>query len=54
MEGDENVLKRSKGGRQIKFDIVIPTPKGALYGMYIKRASEGTRVTEKLLPVNWH
>jgi hypothetical protein len=29
-----------KKGEQIKFDIIIPTPKGALYCMYVKRKSK--------------
>ena len=55
MEGDENVLKRSKGGRQIKFDIVIPTPKGDIYCVYFKRLTEVANVAagaKPKLPIN--
>ena len=38
----------------IKFDIVIPTPKGSVICVYFKRASEVSKVAGKILPVNWH
>ena len=38
--GDKEAIWIEKDGQQLRFDIVIPTPKGALYCMYFKRATE--------------
>ena len=38
--GDENAIWIKKDGNQVRFDIIIPTPKGALYCMYFKRGQE--------------
>ena len=38
--GDKEVIWIEKDGQQLHFYIVIPTPKGALYCMYYKRATE--------------
>jgi hypothetical protein len=40
MGGNKDAIWIEKDGNQIKFDIIIPTPKGALYCMYFKRKSE--------------
>jgi hypothetical protein len=40
LNGDKDALWIRKGEQEIRFDIVIPTPKGALYCMYYKRAGE--------------
>jgi hypothetical protein len=37
MGGDKNAIWIQSGDNKILFDIVIPTPKGALYVMYMKR-----------------
>ena len=37
-----------KGPYTLKFDIVIPTPKGKVYCMKFKRANKETKVTEKI------
>ena len=44
LQGDKTVLMMTKGTANVKFDIVIPTPKGAIYCIYFKRASEVTGV----------
>jgi hypothetical protein len=36
MGGNENAIWIKSGDRRISFDIVIPTPKGVLYAMYMK------------------
>jgi hypothetical protein len=38
--GDDKAIWIQKGDDQVRFDIVIPTPKGALYCMYFKRGRE--------------
>ena len=38
--GDEEVIWIEKDGQQLRFDTVIPTPKGALYCMYYKKATK--------------
>ena len=38
--GDKEALWIEKDGMEVCFNIVIPTPKGALYCMYYKRATE--------------
>jgi hypothetical protein len=40
LRGDKDAIWIEKDNKQIRFDIIIPTPKGALYCMYYKRASE--------------
>jgi hypothetical protein len=40
LNGDKEVIWIEKDGQEIRFDIIIPTPKGALYCMYYKRTSE--------------
>ena len=42
MSGDDQGITISKGGVQLAFDIIIPTPKGILYAMYLKRGGTGT------------
>ena len=39
MSGDDQGIIISKGGIQLVFDIIIPTPKGILYAMYLKRGA---------------
>jgi hypothetical protein len=38
--GDKHAIWIEKDGKQVHFDIVIPTPKGALYCLYFKRGCE--------------
>ena len=40
MSGDETAITMKKGGKAIKFDIVIPTKHGAIYAGYFKRKDE--------------
>jgi hypothetical protein len=40
LNGNKEAIWIEKDGKEVRFDIVIPTPKGALYCMYFKRASE--------------
>ena len=40
MGGDKEVLWIKKDGQEVHFDIIILTPKGALYCMYYKRVAE--------------
>jgi hypothetical protein len=40
LNGDKDALWIKKDGQEICFNIVIPTPKGALYCMYYKRVGE--------------
>jgi hypothetical protein len=40
IDGDKEAIWIKKDGMHVQFDIVIPTPKGALYCMYFKRTSE--------------
>jgi hypothetical protein len=37
LHGDKEAIWIEKDGVEIRFDIIIPTPKGALYCMYYKR-----------------
>jgi hypothetical protein len=37
MGGDESSIWIAKGNERIEFDILIPTPKGSLYVMHMKR-----------------
>jgi hypothetical protein len=38
--GDEEALCLKKGDKEVRFDIKIPTPKGAIYCMYFRRGGE--------------
>jgi hypothetical protein len=40
LSGNEEALWIEKDGQEIRFDIIIPKPKGALYCMYYKRMTE--------------
>ena len=40
LHGDKNQIKLTKGNSSVVFDIVINTPKGAIYAMYLKRDTE--------------
>jgi hypothetical protein len=40
LRGDKEAIWIEKDGQEIRFDIIILTPKGALYCMYYKRASK--------------
>jgi hypothetical protein len=40
LHGDRNQIKLTKGDKSVVFDIVIDTPKGAIYAMYLKRNTE--------------
>jgi hypothetical protein len=47
MHGDKEVIKMTKEGAEIVFDIIIPTAKGAIYAMYFNRSDEvATAVTD--------
>ena len=48
--GKKNSLKLKKDKAEINFDIAIPTPRGAVYAMYIKRDTEinGIMVDNKI------
>ena len=37
MGGDDTEIWLKSGDKKISFDIIIPTPKGSLYVMYMKR-----------------
>ena len=51
--GDKEAIWIEKDGQQLCFDIVIPTPKGALYCMYYKRTTEmAMAVTDKGTKLN--
>jgi hypothetical protein len=41
--GDKNAIVIEKNGHQVKFDILISTPKGVAYAMYFKEDAEVTR-----------
>ena len=41
LHGHKNQIKLTKGTSSVVFDIVIDTPKGAIYGMYLKREMDG-------------
>jgi hypothetical protein len=46
MHGDKNGSTLTKGDKTIVFDIVIPTPKGAVFAMYFKRTlATGTEIS---------
>ena len=54
LSGDKSGMVLKKGDRSVKFDIVIPTPKGSIYCMYFKRDAEVTGVAAgkpKKLPI---
>gem|GEM_PF-6951265 len=53
--GDKNCIWLEKSGIKIVFDIVIPTPKGAIYCAYLKRKNvevASASKTNKLISVN--
>jgi hypothetical protein len=53
--GDDKGIWLTKGGQKLLFDIVIPTPKGMLFAMYIKREigkeMAQTMVDENSIPI---
>ena len=53
--GDKNCIWLEKSGKKIVFDIVIPTPKGAIYCAYLKRKNvevASASKANKLISVN--
>ena len=54
LSGDKTTMVLRRGQHTIKFDIMIPTPKGAIYCMKLKRTPGETKEAKKILPVNWH
>jgi hypothetical protein len=47
LSGDDNAIWLTKGDIEIKFDIIILTPKGVLYAMYHQRDTEIAAPTAK-------
>jgi hypothetical protein len=44
LHGDRDKFWLEKNGNKVVFDIVVQTPKGAVYCMYFKRTAEGAEV----------
>ena len=44
LKGDKSSMMLEKGEQQIIFDICIPTPKGMLFAMYVKRAESEAEI----------
>jgi hypothetical protein len=56
--GDDKGIWLKKEGKKLLFDIAIPTPKGMLFAMYIKRELEKRSLRPwwmiRASPSNWH
>jgi predicted nucleotidyltransferase len=48
LHGDKEAIWIEKDGVEIRFDIIIPTPRGALYCMYYKRQPEVAMRAEEI------
>jgi hypothetical protein len=46
LRGNDQAMSIVNGDKEVRFDIQIPTPKGMLFAMYVKRCDENWRSRE--------